>query len=197
MKTLIVYAHPNRESLNGAFLEAVQKGIRAGGTGEEVQVLDLYQEAFNPVLVYNKEKRRRDMHRDPETEKHRAQLLWAERIVMIYPIFWGRPPAMLLGYIDRLFSSNFAYRDLPNRIYPEGLLKGKSVVCISTMKGPAGYIRLTLNNAHKVLMKRALFRFVGIRKVKFFEFGSMESPKGGHTRKLEKVRRYFAGGKGA
>lgn len=192
MNTLIVFAHPNRDSLNGAFLEAAIQGISRSGHSATTQVLDLYGEQFDPSLVFGKERRRRDMHKDPELGKYREQLLWADRIVFIYPIFWGRPPAMLLGYIDKMFASNFAYRDRPGKVYPEGLLKGKSVVCISTMKGPALYPLLTLNNAHKVLMKRALFRFVGIRKVKFFEFGSMESPKGGQARKLAKVEQYFA-----
>ncbi len=74
---------------------------------------------------------------------------------------------------------------------PEGLLKGKSAVCISTMKGPTLYPLFWLNNAHKVLMRKALFNFVGIRKVKFFEFGSMESPRGKHKQKLDKIYRYF------
>lgn len=97
---------------------------------------------------------------------------------------------MLMGYIDQLFSANFAYRDKKG-LFPEGLLKGKSVVCVSTMKGPAKYPLLWLNDAHKILMKRALFNFVGIKKVKFFEFGNMESPKGKQTQKLERVYRYF------
>ena len=84
---------------------------------------------------------------------------------------------MLLGYIDQIFSAGFAYRD-KGGLLPEGLLKGRSVVCISTMKGPSHYPLFWLNNAHKTLMKKALFNFVGIRKVKFFEFGSMESEKG-------------------
>ncbi|MNB70619.1 hypothetical protein D3C81_270000 [compost metagenome] len=192
MNTLIVYAHPSRESLNGAFLEAVLQGIRQSGGNGETEVLDLYAEEFNPVLVYGKERRRRDMHLDPELEKNREQITRADRIVFIYPIFWGRPPAMLLGYIDRMFASNFAFRNRPNRAYPEGLLKGKSAICISTMKGPAHYPLLLLNNANKVLMKRGLFHYVGIRKVKFFEFGSMEGAKGNQAKKLATVERYFA-----
>lgn len=192
MKNLIVFTHPNHESLNWAFLEAVKKGIEKSAGEHEIQVLDLYAERFNPVLVFNKEKRRRDMHKDPALEKYREQIRWADRLVFIYPIFWGRPPAMLLGYIDQIFASNFAYKNLPGRIYPEGLLSGKSVVCISTMKGPANYIFLTLGNAHKNLMRKALFNFVGIKKVKFFEFGSMESKKGNQEKKLTKVEMYFS-----
>ncbi|MNH29032.1 hypothetical protein D3C79_892390 [compost metagenome] len=59
------------------------------------------------------------------------------------------------------------------------------------MKGPAHYPLLWLGNAHKILMRKALFNYVGIRKVKFFEFGSMESPRGRHERKLQQVYRYF------
>lgn len=185
MNLLIVYTYPNHKSLNYAFLQKVIAGSNENTNIKDLQVLDLYEENFDPVLVFNEHKRRRDMHLDPHLEKHRKQLTWADKIVFIYPIWWGRPPAMLMGYIDQMFASNFAYKD------KKGLLKGKSVVCISTMKGPANYPFLWLHNAHKILMKRALFNFVGIKKVKFFEFGNMESPKGKQLKKLEKVYHYF------
>ncbi|MEN0641942.1 NAD(P)H-dependent oxidoreductase [Alkalicoccobacillus gibsonii] len=190
MNLLIIYTYPNRHSLNGAFLQSVIKGSKQNSLINELKVVDLYKEEFDPVLVFNEHKRRRDMHKDPSLNKYREQLLWADKIVFVYPIWWGRPPAMLLGYIDQLFASNFAYKDKEG-LFPEGLLKGKSVVCISTMKGPTHYPFLWLNNAHKTLMKRALFQFVGIRKVKFFEFGFMEKSNGHQTKKLEKIVNYF------
>ncbi|TYP72364.1 NAD(P)H-dependent oxidoreductase [Paenibacillus methanolicus] len=190
MNVLVIFTHPNHQSLSYAFLQQVLKGIRENTSVREVQVADLYAEKFDPVLVFNEEKRRRDMHADPNLAKYREQLLWADKVVCIYPIWWGRPPAMLLGFIDQMFASGFAYRDKKG-LFPEGLLKGKSVVCISTMKGPANYPLLWLNNAHKVLMRRALFGFVGMKRVKFFEFGNMESPSGKHREKLDKVYRYF------
>ncbi|MED3888585.1 NAD(P)H-dependent oxidoreductase [Peribacillus frigoritolerans] len=190
MNLLVIYTYPNHKSLSHTFLEKVVKGSKENPNIKGLQVLDLYEEGFNPLLEFNEHKRRRDMHRDPQFEKYRNQIIWADKIVFVYPIWWGRPPAMLMGYIDQLFSANFAYRDKKG-LFPEGLLKGKSVVCVSTMKGPAKYPLLWLNDAHKILMKRALFNFVGIKKVKFFEFGNMESPKGKQTQKLEKVYRYF------
>ncbi|MFY0783060.1 NAD(P)H-dependent oxidoreductase [Peribacillus simplex] len=190
MNMLVIYTYPNHKSLSYAFLQKVIKGSKENTNIKGLQVLDLYAEGFNPLLEFNEHKRRRDMHRDPQLEKYRNQITWADKIVFVYPIWWGRPPAMLMGYIDQLFSANFAYRDKKG-LLPEGLLKGKSVVCVSTMKGPAKYPLLWLNDAHKILMKRALFNFVGIKKVKFFEFGNMESPKGKQTQKLEKVYRYF------
>lgn len=190
MNMLVIYTYPNHKSLSHAFLEKVIQGSKENPNIKGLKVLDLYEEGFNPLLEFNEHKRRRDMHRDPQLEKYRNQITWADKIVFVYPIWWGRPPAMLMGYMDQLFSANFAYRDKKG-LFPEGLLKGKSVVCVSTMKGPAKYPLLWLNDAHKILMKRALFNFVGIKKVKFFEFGNMESPKGKQTQKLEKIYRYF------
>jgi len=190
MKLLVIYTYPNQQSLNYEFLQKVIKGSNENPNIKKLQVLDLYEENFNPLLVFNEQKRRRDMYKEPSTEKYRKQIMWADKIVFIYPIWWGRPPAMLMGYIDQLFAANFAYRDKKG-LFPEGLLKGKSVVCVSTMKGPAHYPLLWLHNAHKILMKKALFNFVGIKKVKFFEFGNMESPKGNQMKKLERIYRYF------
>lgn len=193
MNVLIIYTHPNHQSLNYAFLQEVIRGSRENTAIKEVKVLDLYEEGFNPVLVFNEHKRRRDMPADPALAIYRDQLTWADKIVFIYPIWWGRPPAMLLGYIDQIFASGFAYRD-NGGIFPEGLLKGKSVVCISTMKGPTHYPLFWHNNAHKTLMRKALCNYVGIKKVKFFEFGNMESPRGKQEEKLERVYRYFRQG---
>ncbi|MEK4538287.1 NAD(P)H-dependent oxidoreductase [Peribacillus sp. FSL K6-1552] len=190
MNMLVIYTYPNHKSLSYEFLQKIIKGSNENPNIKELQVLDLYEEGFNPLLVFNEHKRRRDMHRDPHLEKYRNQITWADKIVFVYPIWWGRPPAMLMGYIDQLFAANFAYRDKKG-LLPEGLLKGKSVVCVSTMKGPTKYPLLWLNNAHKILMKKALFNFVGIKKVKFFEFGNMESSNGKQTKKLDKVYRYF------
>ena len=190
MKLLIIYTHPNHRSLSYAFLQEVMLGSEENAAIEEIKVLDLYEEGFNPILVFNDTKRRRDMHADPALARYREQLIWADKIVFVYPIWWGRPPAMLMGYIDQMFASGFAYKDT-GKMLPEGLLKGKSVICISTMKGPALYPLFWLYNAHKTLMRKALFNYVGIKKVKFFEFGSMENPRGRQKDKLNKIYRYF------
>lgn len=189
MNALLVYAHPNHASLNYAFLQAVKEGIKYNPAISEIDTIDLYAEDFDPILVFHEKKRRRDMHTDPNFEMYREKIKRADLLVFIYPIFWGRPPAMLLGFIDQNFSANFAYRH--EGLLPEGLLKGKQAVCVSTMKGPVLYSRFYLGNAHKILMKRALFRFVGIRKVKIYEFGGMEKKNGKQKKYLRHVEAYF------
>ncbi|WP_400244330.1 NAD(P)H-dependent oxidoreductase [Niallia sp. JL1B1071] len=188
MNLLIVFTHPNQKSLNGAFLKKVVNGSQENSSIKDIQVLNLYEEKFNPILLFNETIKRRHLYKSPNFSKYRDQLLWADKIVFIYPIWWGRPPAMLLGYFDQVFSANFAYKDT-GRYTAKGLLKGKSVICISTMKGPRIYQALFLQNVHRNLMKKAVFRFVGMKKVKFFEFGSMEAR--GQAKNLDKIYRYF------
>lgn len=191
MNVLVIYTHPHHQSLNGSFLQKTLDGLDNNKIVNQVDVLDLYKENFNPLLVFNEDKKRRDMFKDPALSKYREQIIKADTIVFIYPIWWGRPPAMLLGYIDQIFSSNFAYEHSPGKLLPQGLLKGKKTICISTMKGPTGYPKLILGNAHKILMKKALFNFVGIKNVHFFEFGSMEKREGKQNKNLKKIENYM------
>ena len=190
MNALLVYAHPNHASLNYSFLQAVQAGIKVNPVISKTEMIDLYEEDFEPALVFHEKKRRRDMHADPDFALYREKVNQADLLVFIYPIFWGRPPAMLLGFIDQVFAANFAYRH--EGLLPEGLLKGKQAVCVSTMKGPSLYSRFYLRNAHKILMKRALFQFVGIRKVKIFEFGGMEKKDGKQKKYLNRTKAFFS-----
>ena len=192
MNLLIIYTHPNHNSLCHAMLEQVQRGVTTHGDAVETRMIDLYADGFNPALLFNEHKRRRDMHSDPELDRYRELVRWADQLVFIYPIWWGRPPAMLLGFFDRMMASGFAYQyRRKNDLFPEGLLKGKSVVCISTMKGPTGYLQFWFGNVHRILLRRVLFNYVGIRKVKFWEFGNMETTKGTQEGKLDRIYRYF------
>jgi len=83
MKMLIIFTYPNHKSLNYAFLQKVIKGSNENSKIKELQVLDLYEENFNPLLVFNEQKRRRDMHIDPNNEKYRNQITWADKIVFL------------------------------------------------------------------------------------------------------------------
>jgi len=121
MNVLVIYTHPHRKSLNGSFLQKTLDGLDHNKSVNQVDILDLYKENFNPLLVFNEDKKRRDMFKDHALRKYREQIRKADTIVFIYPIWWGRPPAMLLGYIDQVFASNFAYKDSPGKILPEGL----------------------------------------------------------------------------
>ena len=87
MKTLVIYTYPNHNSLCYSFLQKVIEGSSENPNIKELQVLDLYEEGFDPILVFNENKRRRDMYCDPDFEKYRKQIIWANLIVFVYPIW--------------------------------------------------------------------------------------------------------------
>lgn len=162
MEILIIYAHPNRNSLNHAILESVIKGLKE--TGHNFEVIDLYAEKFNPVLVFDEVHKRRDLWKDPYTEKYRKQMEQADILIFIYPIWWYGLPAILKGFIDRVFSSGFAFQY--EGMIPKGLLRKKSAWVIYTIDSPNFYIRWFRKNAEWTVMRDAILKFCGIKKIK-------------------------------
>ena len=160
MNILVIYAYPNKEGLNYTIKETILKNIDKTHT---IKKIDLYKEKFNPVLYFDKEHKRRNLHLDEETEAYRELIKWSEYIIFIYPIWWGSMPAILKGFIDRVFAKDFAYKY--KGIMPIGLLKGKQSWIINTHDTPAWYVKIHQQDYGHVLKKQIL-KFCGIKKVK-------------------------------
>jgi len=160
MNILLIYAYPNRNSFNSRILETVEKSIPHTN---KVRVIDLYEDGFNPILYFDKDKRRRDLQFDPETDYYRQDLVWADHLIFIFPIWWSSMPAILKGYIDRVFSTGFAYKF--EGLMPTKLLKGKTATIITTHDTPGLYVKFFLKDYGKVLEKQTL-GMVGIKTTK-------------------------------
>ena len=132
MKYLILYAHPNPKSFNHAILETVQAELQKAGRA--VSVRDLYAQNFNPVLSANDLAGMMQGQLQPEVKAEQEFVGSADVIVVIYPLWWAGMPAILKGYIDRVFTEGFAYRI--NGPDLEGLLKSKKVLLITTTGAP-------------------------------------------------------------
>ena len=129
MSYLIIYAHPNPGSFNHALMETVTEELRHNGKG--VKIRDLYQMQFNAIL--NSEDlvhmQKRSVAQDVKEEQELVRS--AEVILFIYPLWWAGMPAILKGYIERVFTEGFAYRITDDGI--AGLLSGKKVFLFTTM----------------------------------------------------------------
>ncbi|PEI91218.1 NADPH dehydrogenase [Bacillus pseudomycoides] len=173
MNVLIIYAHPNPSSFNASILEHVQKGLQK--TNHFVTLLDLYKEQFNPVLIFNEDKRRRDLVYEEEIEKYRTLVKEADSFIFIYPIWWWGMPAILKGFIDRVFVAGFAYKY--EGVIPKGLLTRKTAWVINTLDSPLWYVALLYRSADWVIMKKGILRFCGIRQIKRSVFQSVKTSK--------------------
>ncbi len=102
MRILVVYCHPCEESFNASIRDKALSVLKE--RGHEITLIDLYAEGFNPVMSAEE---RRSYHTPGENEKpvaaHLALLRQAEGIIFIYPTWWYGLPAMLKGWLDRVW----------------------------------------------------------------------------------------------
>ncbi|BDR59209.1 NAD(P)H-dependent oxidoreductase [Xylocopilactobacillus apicola] len=131
MNILIIYTYPNHQSLNHKLLTTVKENIKSGN---QVKVLDLYEENFDPSLRFDKEHPRHLMKNRPEMKKYQDLITWADDLIFIFPIWWAGAPALLKGFIDQVFSQGFAYA-YKGRLMV-GLLKNKRAWIITTCNAP-------------------------------------------------------------
>lgn len=131
MNVLIIYAHPNPRSFNRAILETVEATLRQ--QDHAVRIHDLYQMQSRAVL--DGEDLLRNWRGDLPADTRREQdaVLWAHKLVFIYPIWWFGPPAILKGWIDRIFTRTFAFDFGPSGMI--GLLRHEKALIINTLGG--------------------------------------------------------------
>ena len=117
MHVLAVFCHPRRESFSGAVLDRFAAGAEAAG--HDVEVADLYGEGFEPRMS------RRDLQQfdgvamPPEIIAEQARVERSDALALVFPLWWWSMPAMLKGWLDRVWSAGWAYE---SRRDPEGSL---------------------------------------------------------------------------
>lgn len=171
MKYLIVYAHPNPKSFNAAILETTVKSLES--KGHQVTVRDLYKMNFNPVLTGTDFELFQAGKKPADVEQEHDYIAAADVITLIYPIWWTGIPAILKGYIDRVFSYGFAYK-YSEAGSPVGLLAGKKGFIINTQGTPAEFYDSTgMTEAMKKTSDTGIFGFCGIESVDHVFFGAV------------------------
>ncbi|MWB95085.1 flavodoxin family protein [Flavobacterium sp. GA093] len=167
MKNLIIYAHPNSASLNHFFKQTVLESLEE--SGQEVVVRDLYQINFNPVLSLNDMNGQRIGQVADEVKNEQDFISWADRIVFVYPIWWTGMPAIMKGYIDRVFSYGFAYRY--DQGIQKGLLTGKQTIIINSHgKSNAEYEAMGMDKALMLTSDTGIFTYCGLEIKEHFYF---------------------------
>ncbi|MBO8163279.1 MAG: NAD(P)H-dependent oxidoreductase [Brevibacillus sp.] len=130
MKALIVFAHPGKTSFNH---EIVKRAVTACERHGYSPVLrDLYEMNFQPVLNAADMRNIENKLVSPDVEEEQQLITEADLLVMIYPVWWWAPPAILKGWIDRVFTNGFAFRY--EQKGPVGLLRGKQAAVFTTTR---------------------------------------------------------------
>jgi NAD(P)H dehydrogenase (quinone) len=168
MKHLIVVAHPAEDSFTIGLTRAYAAELEK--LGHSQRTYDLYRMGFNPVLVAHELLPVSADH--PESaDIVRAQddIRAADVLTVIYPIWWMAMPAMMKGYIDRVFARGFAYDSLNGVV--RGLLSGKKAVLVTISGAP---LSVLVGNgrwdAAKVLQDTHIFRSTGFELLEHLHF---------------------------
>ena len=131
MKYLIILAHPDKSSFNSSIARALLEHVNK--SGDEVIFHDLYEENFNPILSL--EEINRKFSFDEVIQRYSIELSEADHLIFIHPDWWGQMPAILKGWIDRVFRQGTAFEyDGPDFTEKEktALLTGKTATVIIT-----------------------------------------------------------------
>jgi NAD(P)H dehydrogenase (quinone) len=161
MNVYVILAHPNKESFNHAIAETVVKGLSQNG--HEVHFHDLYEEKFDPILPF--EEIPKDVPLPLEIRKHCEEISKAEGIVIVHPNWWGQPPAILKGWIDRVIRPGVAYEFLEGdkgEGVPKGLLKAKSAVVFNTSNTETEREKNAFGDPLESLWKNCIFDLCGV-----------------------------------
>ncbi|MFH1037221.1 MAG: NAD(P)H-dependent oxidoreductase [PVC group bacterium] len=161
MKASIILAHPDEKSFNHAIVRTA--AARARANGHEVSLHDLYAERFDPVLPAREIP---DHARLPQAiATHCRQIGAADGIIIVHPNWWGQPPAILKGWIDRVIRPRVAYRFLDGDSgegVPLGLLKARAALVFNTSNTPPGREEKVFGDPLQLLWKNCIFDLCGV-----------------------------------
>lgn len=170
MKVLVILAHPDAGSFNHGIAAAAQATLTANG--HEVFFHDLYAEGFEPLLTAAEIPKGAQL--DALVEKHCTEIVVADGIVIVHPNWWGQPPAVLKGWIDRVIRPGIAYEFIEGDSgegVPVGLLKAHAALVFNTSNTAADREREVFGDPLDTIWRNCIFGLCGVTDVQRRMFG--------------------------
>ncbi|MHB9096083.1 MAG: NAD(P)H-dependent oxidoreductase [Eubacteriales bacterium] len=162
MKISVILGHPNKGSLNHAIADITVQTLQ--NNGYSVSFHDLYEEGFDPVLPYPEIPK--GAPQDPDVSKQCNEIACAVGIIIIHPNWWGQPPAILKGWVDRVIRPGVAYEfaeDDSGEGVPAGLLKAKTALVFNTSNTPRERELECFGDPLEALWKNCIFDLCGVK----------------------------------
>lgn len=162
MKISVILAHPDPESFNAAIAYTVLDCLKAGL--HEIFFHDLYKENFDPILHHSEFPKEAKI--PPLMEIHCREIARADGIIVIHPNWWGQPPAILKGWIDRVIRPGVAYmfeeKDSGEGI-PIGLLKAETAIVFNTSNTHDQREKQVFGDPLERIWKNCIFDLCGVK----------------------------------
>ncbi|HNR88480.1 MAG TPA: NAD(P)H-dependent oxidoreductase [Spirochaetota bacterium] len=163
MNISIILGHPSSGSFNHAIADAARDFF--AGRGDRVFYHDLYAERFDPVLPAGEIPR--DGRVDAAIGAYCDELALSDGIVIVHPNWWGQPPAILKGWVDRVVRPGVAYAfeeaDGGEGV-PRGLLRARFAAVFNTSNTPEARERDVFGDPLELLWKNCIFDLCGVMR---------------------------------
>lgn len=169
MKILIILGHTYIGGLCDKLFESYIEGAKSGG--HDIRSVRLGDLVFDPIL-HNGYREIQEL--EPDLKKVQDDILWAEHLVIIFPIWWSTVPAILKGFFDRIMLPGFAFRFRKNSSLWDKLLKGRSGHLIVTMGGINWFYNLYMRRSGVRTVRDGILGFCGISPVKVTQIDRSE-----------------------
>lgn len=169
-RILVILGQPDGKSYGGALAQAYAEGARAAGA--DVKEIRLGEIEFNPAPRPGQLK---PGQFEPDLVQAQDAIKWAEHLVFVYPIWWGTIPALLKGFIERVFTPGFAVNFRDGSFRWDKLLAGRSARLIVTLNTPSLVYRWILGRPGHTTMRRTVLKFCGIKPVRITEVGPIKN----------------------
>ncbi|MEF2229507.1 MAG: NAD(P)H-dependent oxidoreductase [Pseudodesulfovibrio sp.] len=163
MRILLILAHPDPASFNHAIAAEARDALEANG--HIVFFHDLYAEGFDPALPAAEIPRGAAL--PPEIACHCSEAADADGIVIVHPNWWGMPPALLTGWVDRVMRPDVAYRFIEGddgEGVPVGLLKAEKALVLNTSNTAGERERTVFGDPLEHIWKDCIFDLCGVRR---------------------------------
>lgn len=153
VRWLIVYANPDTSSFSATLRDEALASLTAAG--HEVEVIDLHADGFDPSLSAFEHEHYFELaadHPDPLIADHVTKLRWAEGLVFIFPTWWTTMPAVLKGWLERVFLPDVAFTLHPRtrRVTP-ALTNIRRLVGVTSSGGPYWRVRLAGHSGRTII----------------------------------------------
>ena len=171
-KVLIIQGNPDSNSFCDALATEYKQG--AIDANAQVKTINIREIEFNLNLTSGY---KNIIELEPGLIESQELIQWADHLVFVYPTWWGTMPALLKGFIDRVFLPGFGFQYRESSVLWDKLLKGKSARLIVTMDTPPWYYRLFYGRPGHNAMKKSTLEFCGIKPVKISTIGPVRHSK--------------------
>jgi NAD(P)H dehydrogenase (quinone) len=163
MRILIILAHPDRHSFNHAIANECKQ--RLAENGHKIIFHDLHEEHFDPLITSTEIPKNGKIN--DLVKKHCDDLIQSDGIIIVHPNWWGQPPAILKGWIDRIIRPGIAYEFLDGdngEGTPIGLLKAKTGLVFNTSNTNADRENNIFGDPLETIWKNCIFDFCGVKQ---------------------------------